>query len=80
MGVLLIACARRSEALDMLRGRPLPLTRTARWGTGLCLTGVAVVIGGVFTFDAWLFVAGGPAVLAVGLGVLALGRGDGTSR
>ena len=80
MGVLLIACARRSEALDTLRGRPLPLTRTARWGTGLCLTGVAVVIWGVFTFDAWLFVAGGPAVLAAGLGVLALGRRDGTSR
>jgi len=41
------------------------------------LAGMAVVVWGVFPFDAWLFVAVGPAVLAAGLGTLAAVRRDG---
>ncbi|HEU5006372.1 MAG TPA: hypothetical protein VFT67_05345 [Jatrophihabitantaceae bacterium] len=77
MGVLLVLCARRDRALEALRGRPMPLTRTARLGTGLSLAGIGVVVWGVFTFDAWLFVAVGPAVLAAGLGILASVGGGG---
>lgn len=66
MGVLLIACARRSRALDTLR-RPLRRSRTELASTALILAGIAVVLWGVFTFDPWTFGGFGPAVLGGGL-------------
>jgi hypothetical protein len=66
MGVLLIACARRSKALDTVR-RPLRPTRSDRMSTALILAGIAVVLWGVFTFDPWTFAGFGPAVLGAGL-------------
>jgi hypothetical protein len=71
MGGLLIVCARRNKALEVLRGRPPRATAVDRIGSVLCLAGVAVTVYGVFRLDAWLFVAGGPVVLAAGLLVLA---------
>jgi hypothetical protein len=50
MGVLLIACARRNMALEV-PGRGAGVNRRATWparfGTGLSLTGIAVVVGRV---------------------------------
>lgn len=66
MGVLLIACARRSRALDTLR-RPLRRSRTDLASTALILAGIAVVLWGVFTFDPWTFGGFGPAILGGGL-------------
>jgi hypothetical protein len=66
MGVLLIACARRSRALATLR-RPLRPTRADRVSTGLILAGIAVVVWGVFTFDPWTFAGFGPTVIGAGL-------------
>jgi hypothetical protein len=77
MGVLLIACARRNKAQEVL-GRGAGANRRATWparfGTGLSLTGIAVVVWGVFTFHPWLFAGWGPAVLAAGLAILILGN------
>jgi hypothetical protein len=71
MGVLLIACARRDKALQVLRGtgrgRPSVAVRV---GTALTLAGTATVIWGVFTFAPWIFAVCGPAVLAIGLAIL----------
>jgi hypothetical protein len=66
MGVLLVACARRSKALATVR-RPRPPTRTDRLSTALILAGIALVLWGVFTFDPWTFAGSGPAVLGAGL-------------
>ena len=49
-------------------------TWPARFGTGLSLTGIAVVVWGVFTFHPWVFAGWGPAVLAAGLAILILGN------
>ena len=69
MAVLLILGARRHKALGPA---DVGLTLRQRVGTALSLAGVLVVLWGVFTFDPWLFAAGGPAVL--GIGLLALVR------
>ena len=72
MGVLLIACARRDKALQLLRG-PTGRARTSvavRVGTALSLAGIATLIWGVFTFAPWIFAVSGPAVLATGLAIL----------
>lgn len=76
MGVLLIACARRDKTLEMLRLGPGRRRSPwqARFGTTLSLAGIAVVVWGVFTFNAWVFAAGGPVVLACGLAVLIFGN------
>ncbi len=77
MGVLLIACARRNKALEVLRrgaGADRRATWPARFGIGLSLTGIAVVVWGVFTFHPWVFAGWGPAVLAAGLAILVLGN------
>jgi hypothetical protein len=66
MGVLLIACARRSKASTIVR-RPLRPSRTDQVSTALILAGIAVVLWGVFTFDPWTFAGIGPAVLGAGL-------------
>ncbi len=77
MAVLLIACARRDKALETLRldpGRRRRSSWPVRLGTTLSLTGIATVVWGVFAFNAWVFAAGGPAVLACGLAVLISGN------
>ena len=58
-----------AAAPERIAGRPGP-----RFGTGLSLTGIAVVVWGVFTFHPWLFAGWGPAVLAAGLAILILGN------
>jgi hypothetical protein len=72
MGVLLIACARRDKALQVLRGGRARPSVAVRVGTALALAGIATVIWGVFTFSPWIFAVCGPAVLATGLAVLIL--------
>jgi hypothetical protein len=72
MGVLLIACARRDKALQVLRG-PTVRARSsvaAQGGTALTLAGIATVVWGVFTFAPWIFAVCGPALLATGLAIL----------
>lgn len=72
MGVLLIVCARRDKALQVLRrttGRGRP-SIAVRVGTALTLAGVGTVVWGVFTFAPWIFAVYGPAVLATGLAIL----------
>lgn len=75
MGVLLLVCARRHRRLELVRGRPLPLTWAERTATALCLAGIAVIVWGVFAFNGWLFAAAGPVVLAAGLLALATSPG-----
>ncbi len=72
MGLLLIACARRDKALQVLRGRTGRTCPSVavRVGTALTLAGIATVIWGVFTFAPWIFAVFGPAVLAAGLAIL----------
>jgi hypothetical protein len=82
MGVLLIACARRNKALQVLRGttgRGRPSV-AARVGTALSLAGIATVIWGVFTFAPWIFAVCGPAVLATGLALLTITNSQRRSR
>lgn len=62
MGVLLIGCA------VLTRPAPdAPAQLVNRLGSAVTLAGVATVIRGVFTFNAWVFALAGPAVLGVGL-------------
>lgn len=72
MGLLLIACARRDKALQVLRGTTVRTRPSVpvRVGTALSLTGMATVIWGVFTFAPWIFAVCGPAALATGLAIL----------
>lgn len=69
MGVLLIVCAQRSRRRERLSERR-PISAWRRVGTVFTLAGLATVVWGVFTFDAWLFAGYGPAALGAGLLIL----------
>lgn len=66
MGLVLILCALRTRASEPVVVSSWP--RTA--GTALTLAGVATVIWGVFTFNAWIFGIAGPITVAAGVLVL----------
>jgi len=71
MGLLLIACARRSRSRERAAA-PAAVSSWRRAGMALTVIGLTTVLWGVLNFNVWVFAGYGPAVFVLGLLTLRL--------